>query len=564
MSTSYTLNWIRISEMLKIVYSVREVLKNVGVEEWWELPSLEEFHPHRRRQTREGNLCQSSHSDTCQCIPASISHVVISRPSVTLPHKVLVSLSLLVKPFIETNLLRDLVFPMDISSSTSTLSLPDIIANPLIFDNLNKYLSLQSLIRLSRTSRSIRDFVFNTPKVFRYLDLSKCRGAFISPSLTPIDSGGNSWRAERMDENLTEDEFYAGPLRGVLSKLRQKKVLQDVQVLVLDSMASVTNDLIVDIATTSEYNVKILSIRKCININQSKLQQFLKYICRPGRPTNTPRLQGVYIFTDPTLNTSNTGKIDVDTGVMMSDGATLGVLPVDKYRYGALHSDPWYGPTGRVIQHGSATRSSWEETLQSCRGIIAFDAVLCSDMHRAMSECLHENSREMLSSKPGILPLATVALGPEGCSGCGRAPEGAPTWGENDLYDFPLLSPPPYTGQLIDAVRPPLTPSQNDGRSSSSKLVVACTWCLTNRHCDSCHRWWCADCYNPKNSKKLSDLEALSNAGLDYLPSRSELSMGTGGSSNSGDSVKVFNGLCVENCLVGEMMSGAGSFGMWA
>jgi len=28
------------------------------------------------------------------------------------------------------------------------------------------------------------------------------------------------------------------------------------------------------------------------------------------------------------------------------------------------------------------------------------------------------------------------------------------------------------------------------------------------------------------------------------------------------ESIKVHMGLCIENCLVGEMMSGAGSFGM--
>jgi hypothetical protein len=31
----------------------------------------------------------------------------------------------------------------------------------------------------------------------------------------------------------------------------------------------------------------------------------------------------------------------------------------------------------------------------------------------------------------------------------------------------------------------------------------------------------------------------------------------------NGNSVKVFSKLCVEHCLVGEMMSGAGSNGMW-
>jgi hypothetical protein len=39
--------------------------------------------------------------------------------------------------------------------------------------------------------------------------------------------------------------------------------------------------------------------------------------------------------------------------------------------------------------------------------------------------------------------------------------------------------------------------------------------------------------------------------------------MGGESSKKGGDGIKVFNNLCVENCLVGEMMAGAGSGGMW-
>lgn len=130
------------------------------------------------------------------------------------------------------------------------------------------------------------------------------------------------------------------------------------------------------------------------------------------------------------------------------------------------------------------------------------------------------------------------------------------------MTEFPLLAPPPFSGRLIDAVRPPKLRHGKDDKPA--QLIVSCTWCLVNRHCDSCQRWWCTDCYNPKRSKKLRDLEALSNAGLNYLPSSHELETVAEGSNSKKDSVKVFNGFCVEFCLVGEMMAGAGSNGMWA
>jgi hypothetical protein len=52
------------------------------------------------------------------------------------------------------------------------------------------------------------------------------------------------------------------------------------------------------------------------------------------------------------------------------------------------------------------------------------------------------------------------------------------------------------------------------------------------------------------------------DAGLNYLPSGDELPY-TVITPQKSASVKVLNNLCVENCLVGEMMAGAGNSGMW-
>ncbi|KIX02755.1 uncharacterized protein Z518_08697 [Rhinocladiella mackenziei CBS 650.93] len=458
---------------------------------------------------------------------------------------------------------------MSLEGSISPYLLPpsllDLLSNTVILDTTLPYLPLSTIFSLSRTSHAFRDLLFQTASVFRYVDLSQCRGAYVPPNLlTRIDSGGHSWRAERMDENLTEDEFYAGPLRGVLWKLRRMKVLQHVQTLVLDELASVTHDLVSDIVLAPEYNVRLLSIRRCLNVNQSKLQQLLRHLCRPSRPEGTPRLQGLYVFTNPvSLNQHAYDYNFVTLGVTISQGAPLGAGMVTADGKAVSNElEPWYAPSGQVISQGHAQRCAWEETLQTCHGIISFDAVLCTHMHVDMAPVLHAASRDyLMENKPGIPPMATVSLGPGGCAGCGRNPHGAPVWGKSDFREFPLLWPPPTTGKLVDAVRPPLRTTE-DGRILPQRLIVSCTWCLTNRYCESCHRWWCADCYNPKTSKKLSDLERLSRAGLSYFPSREEIENGAT-DADGGDHIKVFNRLCVQNCLVGEWMTGAGGGGMW-
>lgn len=444
-------------------------------------------------------------------------------------------------------------------------TLLDLLSNTLILDNVVPYLSVASIFALSRTAKSYRSFVQQNPRMLRYIDLSRCRGAYIPPSMTRVDPGGHSWRSQRMDEHLTEDDIYSGPLRGVLSKLSRTVSLRSVHTLVLDGLASVTSDLIAEILMDDKYDVWLLSVIGCVNLNPRKLQQLLAYVCRGSRPEGTPRLKGLYYFGTMQQQSSKkkameSGSMATTGGVTCSEGAQLGSLPHSaQSTSSSVASNPWYGPTGRVLSEGHAQRSPWEETLQICKGIIAFDAVLCTHMHTAMAPFLHHASGEYLAEfKPTVAPLASMALGPAGCADCGRAPRDAPVWGESDLMEFPLLSSPPVSGRLADAVRPP-PPAQN---GQKQRLIVSCTWCLTNRHCESCHRWWCGACYDPKASAKARKLEILAvTKGLSYFSSHEELEMKP--EEGKGESIKVFSGLCVENCLVGEMMAGAGSGGMW-
>ena len=439
---------------------------------------------------------------------------------------------------------------------TSPLLLPstllELLSNTVFFNNLLPYLSLSSIVHLARTSHGYRDLLLNTPETFRYVDLSRCRGAYM-PIISRIDSGGHSWRAERMDEALTEDEFYAGPLRGVLGKLRRLQVLANVHTLVLDGLASMTTDLVSEILTSKDYSVRLLSIRRCVNVNQYKLQRLLSYICRPSRPAGTPQLQGLYVFTDPVPQLPSLSV----PGVLAIDGAQLGAAPTEKAS-AVSKLESWYAANGQLSQQGHKQRSSWEETLRICKGIIWFDAIPCTHMHAAMSDVLHRHPRrDELDSKPGVSTIATIALGPTGCSGCARAPEGAPIWGQSELSEFPLLWPPPHSGRLVDAVRPPVR-HNGTTQEPSQRLIVSCSWCMDNRHCESCHKWWCIDCYNPKQNSGLQTLEQLRDAGMDMYLSGRELI-----TPNAANNVKVFNGFCVESCLVGEWMAGAGGGGMW-
>ena len=423
----------------------------------------------------------------------------------------------------------------------------DLLSNTVIINSLIQYLPLASLFSLARTSKPIRDLLLHDPNIFRYIDLSRCRGAY-TPLMSRMDTGGNSWRAERMDENLTEDEFYAGPLRGVLQKLKRMQLLSSVHTLVLDGLSSVTNDLLNEIITGQEYNIRLLSIRRCLNVNQSRLQLQLLYLCRPSRQEGTPRLQGLYVFTDPGATAPSRGK----AGVTATDGAQLGAPPTQKL-VSAMPGDSWYLPFGQIMQQGHKHRTSWEETVAACKGLIWFDTVVCQSMHSSMAKVIYDSPRASdLRSKAAHQPLATIALGADGCDGCGFVPSDAPKWGRDELYEFPLLWPPPHSGNLIDALRPP---RQKDDRPA--RLVAACSWCMDNRHCESCARWWCASCYDSKNTQSLPSFDEFHDAGLDTYLSGSELQP-----VKPAQNVKVLNGFCIEHCFVAEHQFGGGG-GMW-
>lgn len=451
--------------------------------------------------------------------------------------------------------------PIIVSDELPT-SLTDLLSNSLILRQTAPYLSVASIRNLSRTSKALHQLVFQSPETFRYLDLSPVKSAII-PFDGPLDAGGISWRAERMDESLSEDDFYSGPLRGIFSRLEKFQVLRNVHTLVLDGL-SVTAELVKELITEDRYNVRILSIREVKHLNERKLQQYLRYAIRPSRPEGTPRIKGIYLFgsRNPAQlpsSTSTTAKKSASAahGVMSSPGAQIGAEWNQKsleFMAAALAKveDRWYQSSGRMTPKRPSPE--WAEVLQACEGIIAFDAVLCRGPRHNPSNAIVKEGTANGHPHPAsfIRPtIATVALGPRGCESCHSCPEGPTIFGASPACQLPLLSPVPLHGSSLRAAQIPHTV---DG-SAPPPLYMRCEDCLKGRWCERCHKWWDEDCYigsTVAQRTELQQTEIMENLQAD----------GTSQIVRK-ENIKVHMGLCVEQCLVGEMMAGAGSNGMW-
>lgn len=314
-------------------------------------------------------------------------------------------------------------------------SLVSVLSNSLVLDHMAPYLSTPSLLTLASTSRPLRAAVLETPYVFRHLDLTRCRGAQL--------------QGHNVDEDLvTEDEYYAGPVRGILDNLSRRSILQGVRTLVLDGLP-VPADLVADIVLTDRFNVNILSLRGCQHLNERKLMQLLQYAVRPTRPAGTPRVKGIYHFTPLPQN-----------GEQRSPNTSSSTEEVEDEQHA------WYRPSGQILKN---IDTEWAQTIKKCQGIIAFDAVLCRGGH--------------VENQPAI---ATVALG-QGCDSCHSTPEGPSIWGQSPLDHFPLLTPVPLHSSSVMAAKRPVL-------SSDPTFIARCTDCVTNRRCNQCRKWFCSTC----------------------------------------------------------------------
>lgn len=444
----------------------------------------------------------------------------------------------------------------------SALLLADVLSNDLVLRQTAPYLPVSATLALAAANKTFRGLIYGSPEAWRHLDLSKVKSAILDTS--PIDAGGISWRAERMDEALTEDDFYSGPLRGIFSKLHSKGVLRHVHTLVLDGL-SVPADLVREIIAEDRFNVRILSLRDCKHLNHTKLQQVLRYAVRPGRPDGSPKLRGLYVFghkdsLQPLPSKSaNASSAVAPAGVLASEGAQIGSEWNSRSSTTLNNSLPsddqqrWYGCTGRAL---TRTTSAWADTLFDCQGIIAFDAVLCRGRRHDITLT---NGKEFLP--PAI---AGVSLGPQGCEMCGSCPEGPAVFGQSEEKALPLIAPPPSHASTVSAAKRP-----DVANTSFPALIARCEDCLRSRWCERCNRWWCESCYQePSPATTAVSVATQSSATTSFASSPQAHVQSVdwagppagGAAAGQGPPIKVYSKLCVEHCLVGEMMMSADGF----
>ncbi|KAL2836051.1 hypothetical protein BJY01DRAFT_62463 [Aspergillus pseudoustus] len=371
-------------------------------------------------------------------------------------------------------------------------SIENLLTNTLILDHMAPYLSTGSLLSLSATSRYIRSLILETPYVFRHIDLTTCHGAQLTDQSTPIDIGGQTWRNERIDESLTEDEFYSGPLRGIFSNLERRSILRDVRTLVLDGL-SVPADLVSEIILSERFNINLLSLRECRHLNERKLMQVLNYAVRPSRPAGMPRVKGIYYFTPMDRPQAAVRSKYRDWWSSQCVGQpTSGDVTPSAHLQDDQRQNVWYNPSGKLLKRH--IEEDWAQTLQKCEGIIAFDAALCRGPRHDINFIAAENEKLEGSQRPGNNRLlgpaiATIALGPRGCDGCHTSPEGPAIWGQSPDTHFPLLAPPPFhSSTLVSARRPAVFPDDYP------VLIARCADCLTDRWCHRCNKWFCDTC----------------------------------------------------------------------
>ena len=405
-------------------------------------------------------------------------------------------------------------------------SLFALLSNDLILRHTSPYIGVKSLVSLAATSKVYKSLIYDTPQVFQHVNLYGTNVVM-----------GSAWNISVHGERL--GYLYAQRFSATLRMLVNRNVIQDVRTLVLDE-AIVPIAILEDILCNERYQIHLLSLLRVYGLELRNVLQILRHLIRPSRPTGTPKLRGLYLFGLPSriqvmhnfkeaINRSEAIGITTSKGAQLGAGNHMDHDPDDFRKLPA--EDPYSGSPYRVmgapyLLGGSLISLEWSEILEACAGLIAFDAVLCRHNRDGISD-----------PRPR---LATVRL--PGCYSCGTCPEGPAYPGTSPADHLPLLSPPPLhsskveVAQRIDTNGQPYPP-----------LILRCRYCLKDRWCESCNAWWCETCYTiPKNRARTKG-DSSSNV--------------SGPASN--EEIKVHNRLCVSNCLMNQLLNGAGEGGMW-
>ena len=238
-------------------------------------------------------------------------------------------------------------------------------------------------------------------------------------------------------------------------------------------------------------------------------------------------------------------------GITEASGAQLGAQSGGLTRSRiTLQSDPYahsaYAHLGECVSTAKLHVSEgWNDLLQACRGLIAFDVVLCP-----------HNPASLVDFDPRP-KMASIRL--LGCASCGSCPEGPAFPDQSPEHRIPLLSPPPlHTSKVAAAQR------LDNGNTPYPPFIVRCRTCLKDRWCERCNTWWCESCYTvPKKRTQMSNEKA---AGIYTRTAETSLSASIRETSLTplvDQSIKVHNGLCISKCLMDELLNGVGEGGMW-
>ncbi|KAE8365674.1 hypothetical protein BDV27DRAFT_126423 [Aspergillus caelatus] len=373
------------------------------------------------------------------------------------------------------------------------VSLLDVLSNSLILDHMAPYLSVPTLFALASTSHALRTTIIETPYIFRHLDLTQCPRHWLPRKLLR-NSEARISSNERLENSSTEDAPYSVPHQRRFASLGRSSILQDVRTLILDGL-SVPADLVAELILTDRFNVNLLSIRECCDLNERKLIQVLQHAVRPSRPKGTPRVKGIYYFTPVSQPRAMMRSRYRDwwssrCTLPTSNGALEPPSSDDSQESALYYQNAWYRPSGKLIPR--SIEEGWAHTIQQCEGIISFDAVLCRgpqhnvDLYTSLG---HNEEGYRPEGQPLGPAIATVALGPKGCDGCRTSPEGPAVWGESPERQFPLLAPLPlHSSSIAVAKRPVLFPDAHP------ILVARCAECLNDRWCRRCNKWFCKNC----------------------------------------------------------------------
>ena len=437
------------------------------------------------------------------------------------------------------------------------VSLDGFLSVSVVLRNIVLHLPFSSIYRLAHTCKAIRANLLSSPDAFKYVDLSNILLVDSCSTIRNINDCGRSghrscdcnsnfnahhgidkisdgekndtcWQISRMKEPRSEEASCSLSAQSMLVHLGRTGILQHVQALILDN-ASVTAEFIMNdiLIPTDEgrLSVRLLSIREARLTDESKLAAMLKdyalargtasgvshdFPWRQKKGDGFPRgIKGLYVFNKPmTARELSVAKCHMRGAESESWWISISL-------YGDEELDPsstkciggdgnlWYERSGILIHNTIAPY--WADTLKVCAnetGILAFDAVICRGLRHDEDVMSKDERLKGLKHLPP--EVAVAALGPDGCSNCGSAPEGFAYWHPQGTpgADLPLLSPLPKASITVREAKRPSSLQTPAGRGVSGgeerrRTIMRCRSCLASRRCSVCNRWWCEFCYKP-------------------------------------------------------------------